>query len=470
MSVSVTRSPVESTVRPKTPRTGPWLLTGDLIVIAFAVGAAQVLRFGPHGVGVSLGVVDTSYTALSMTLGVSWILALQLFRAYESWPKHLTGPRYRQPLRATFALFGALAIYSLLFQLDISRGYLAVALPVGLVGLIAVRALARRSIASAHAKGLLTRRALVVGTPASAAHLAAALEKARPPIGIEIVGAAPVDARAAETLPRTVASAGIEIVIVADAREDMDIRELLWLLEDTGAVVWLSVDVPELASPRAQFHPIAQLPVVEVEPADRSTSRLRMKRLFDIVFSTLALVFAAPVIAICAVVTLLDSRGPAFFRQQRIGRGGEPFEIVKVRTMRPDAEQELDELRHLNEGAGPLFKIRADPRVTRFGRILRATSLDELPQLWNVLKGDMSVVGPRPPLPNEVDQYDAASHRRLSVKPGLTGLWQVSGRSDLSWEQGLRLDLFYVENWTLLGDLRIILQTVGVVLRPQGAY
>jgi lipopolysaccharide/colanic/teichoic acid biosynthesis glycosyltransferase len=153
-----------------------------------------------------------------------------------------------------------------------------------------------------------------------------------------------------------------------------------------------------------------------------------------------------------------------------VGRDGKLFGILKLRTMRVNAEEEVADLLHRNEGAGPLFKIKDDPRVTRVGGFLRRTSIDELPQLWNVLKGEMSLVGPRPPLPSEVAEYDRDSHRRLIVKPGMTGLWQVNGRSDLTWEQGVRLDLFYVENWSVGGDLRILFQTVGVVLRPNGAY
>ena len=207
-----------------------------------------------------------------------------------------------------------------------------------------------------------------------------------------------------------------------------------------------------------------------MEPADRSISRRRAKRAFDIVLSAIALVILLPVILFVALLIKLDSPGPVFFRQSRIGRDGETFGIVKLRTMRVNAEAELAGLLDRNEGAGPLFKMKDDPRVTRVGGFLRRTSIDELPQLWNVLKGDMSLVGPRPPLPSEVAEYDDPSHRRLIVKPGMTGLWQVSGRSDLTWEQGVRLDLFYVENWSVPGDIRILIQTVGVVLRPNGAY
>jgi lipopolysaccharide/colanic/teichoic acid biosynthesis glycosyltransferase len=164
------------------------------------------------------------------------------------------------------------------------------------------------------------------------------------------------------------------------------------------------------------------------------------------------------------------SRGPVIFRQTRVGRDGEEFVVHKFRTMHVDAEARLTELKRHNDASGPLFKMRSDPRVTPVGRWLRRFSLDELPQLWNVLKGEMSVVGPRPPLPREVEHYEDEARRRLLVKPGVTGLWQVSGRSDLSWDDSVRLDLYYVENWSPLLDLVILVRTLVAVVRGTGAY
>jgi exopolysaccharide biosynthesis polyprenyl glycosylphosphotransferase len=195
-----------------------------------------------------------------------------------------------------------------------------------------------------------------------------------------------------------------------------------------------------------------------------------IKRGFDILVSATALVLLAPVFLIIAVLVRRDSPGPVFFRQQRIGRNGEPFSMIKFRSMVDDAEARLAELADQDDGNGVLFKLRADPRVTKIGRVLRTYSLDELPQLWNVLSGQMSLVGPRPSLPVEVEQYEQHVLRRLYLKPGLTGIWQVNGRSNLSWEESVRLDLYYVENWSLTGDLLILWRTVKVVLRPVGAY
>jgi exopolysaccharide biosynthesis polyprenyl glycosylphosphotransferase len=194
------------------------------------------------------------------------------------------------------------------------------------------------------------------------------------------------------------------------------------------------------------------------------------KRAFDIVVAAALLLVLLPLFALIALLIKLDSHGPVLFRQVRTGKDGKPFVFLKFRGMVADAEQRRAELEALNEADGPIFKIRRDPRVTRVGRVLRRTSLDELPQLWNVLRGDMSLVGPRPPLPDEVARYAPWQRGRLAVRPGLTGLWQVSGRSLLGFEQMVMLDLEYIACWSLALDLRIVLRTIGAVLSMRGAY
>jgi exopolysaccharide biosynthesis polyprenyl glycosylphosphotransferase len=197
---------------------------------------------------------------------------------------------------------------------------------------------------------------------------------------------------------------------------------------------------------------------------------LAVKRALDEVISALALVILSPLLLLIAILIKLDSPGPAVFAQQRIGRGGKPFTVYKFRTMRRGAEEEQEALKALNEAKGPMFKMKADPRCTPLGRLLRRISLDELPQLYNVLRGEMSIVGPRPPLPGEVQQYQEWHKKRLETLPGLTGLWQVSGRSDLTFDDMVLLDIYYIENWSLLLDLRIALKTVPSALFGRGAY
>jgi exopolysaccharide biosynthesis polyprenyl glycosylphosphotransferase len=226
----------------------------------------------------------------------------------------------------------------------------------------------------------------------------------------------------------------------------------------------------DISGPRIHIRPVAGLPLLNVEEPEFSGVRRIVKGGLDRFLAFFAIVLLLPVLAGIALAVAVTSRGPILFRQVRIGRHGEPFVIHKFRSMYSDAEERLAELEHLNETDGTLFKVRDDPRVTPVGRYLRRFSLDELPQFFDVLLGRMSLVGPRPPLPTEVDRYASLVRRRLVVKPGITGLWQVSGRSDLSWDESVRLDLLYVETWSLALDITIMLKTVLAVLRRRGAY
>jgi exopolysaccharide biosynthesis polyprenyl glycosylphosphotransferase len=247
-------------------------------------------------------------------------------------------------------------------------------------------------------------------------------------------------------------------------------RALAWELEAVDVDMVVAVGVADVAGPRLHMQPVAGLPLLHVEkPQYRGANQLG-KNLVDFLGAALGVALLSPVMLIAALAVKLDSRGPVFYRAERIGLNGEPFPMLKFRSMVVDAHQRRNVLGAVNEGAGPLFKIRNDPRVTRVGRIMRRMSIDELPQLFNVLVGQMSIVGPRPPLRSEVMTYTGDVERRLLVKPGVTGLWQVSGRSNLSWEESVRLDLYYVENWSMIQDLIIIWRTVGAVLKGRGAY
>ena len=248
------------------------------------------------------------------------------------------------------------------------------------------------------------------------------------------------------------------------------IRRLSWQLEGSAAELVLSSRLAEVAGPRISLHQIDGLPLIKVQIPSFEGGKHAVKRAFDIVVSSMALLvigLAAPFIALAIYI---DSPGPIFFRQLRVGRDGQTFRMVKFRSMKTSAEQDLAALVAESDGNGVLFKMKNDPRITRVGRILRKFSIDELPQFFNVLIGDMSIVGPRPPLPSEVMTYDGEVFRRLYINPGITGLWQVSGRSDLSWDESVRLDLRYVENWSLMNDLMIMWRTVKVMLQPSGAY
>ena len=249
------------------------------------------------------------------------------------------------------------------------------------------------------------------------------------------------------------------------------LRQLSWALEGSRAGLIVAPALMDVAGPRIAIRPMCGLPLLHVEQPELTGGRRVVKSALDRVAAALGLLVLLPLLAAVAVAVKLDSRGPILFKQKRVGRFGEEFTILKFRTMCQDAESMLPDVIHLNRNAdGLLFKAPDDPRLTRVGRILRKYSIDELPQLVNVLTGSMSLVGPRPPLPSEVARYHDHHHRRLLVKPGLTGLWQISGRADLSWEEAVRLDLRYVENWSLATDLLIIWKTAAVVLRGHGAY
>jgi len=248
------------------------------------------------------------------------------------------------------------------------------------------------------------------------------------------------------------------------------LRRLGWDLEKTQAELLLAPAVTEVVGPRVRIRPVCGLPLMHMERPELRGIRRLAKAVTDWLGAALIVFFAAPVLLTAAVAVKLTSRGPVFFKQERMGRDGQIFKMLKFRSMVAGADRMVDELADESDGNGVLFKKKDDPRVTSVGRIMRRYSLDELPQLFNVLRGEMSLVGPRPPLESEVEQYGFDMRRRFLVKPGLTGLWQVSGRSDLSWDDSVRIDIRYVENWSFTFDLMILWKTVGAVLRGSGAY
>jgi exopolysaccharide biosynthesis polyprenyl glycosylphosphotransferase len=393
---------------------------------------------------------------------------------------------YARVTTATSVATGLIAVLLLLWHVDVGRGAFLMSMPLGLAALLIERNRWRHWLGSRPELGRGLSRALIVGAREDVAYVATQLTK-RSAAAYCIVGAAVDDDVASgvasesgvvpvigrlESLAELVRRHDVETVIVASTPPggSAALRRLSWSLEGAATELVLASQLTDVAGPRIHFRPLEGLPLIHVEIPRFEGPRHAMKRAFDIVASGLALVLLSPVLAVLAVLVRADSPGGAIFSQERVGRNGERFAIFKFRSMTSDAEERLRELETLNEASGPLFKLHDDPRVTRVGKVLRRYSLDELPQFWNVFKGDMSIVGPRPPLPKEVESYEGGTERRLYIKPGLTGMWQVSGRSDLEWEEGVRLDLYYVENWSLIGDLQIIWRTVKLMLHPVGAY
>ncbi len=289
-------------------------------------------------------------------------------------------------------------------------------------------------------------------------------DKARDHGGIAVLGS--VD----DTLDVMRRTGAVGAILSVASLDPSVVNRLTRTLTDAGCHVTLSSSLHDIDISRTRSQNIDGRLMIYVEPTNRSRLHLLLKRSFDVVVALPVLLLTLPIVLIAAIAIKLDSHGPVMFKQVRVGKDGALFEIFKLRTMAQDAEERRSELEGLNECSGPLFKMRSDPHVTRVGRFLRKTSIDELPQLWNVMRGEMSVVGPRPALPSEVEQWTPDLHERLRVLPGITGMWQVSGRSEADFELYRRLDLYYVDNWSLTHDLKIVLKTFLVVLARHGAH
>jgi len=362
-----------------------------------------------------------------------------------------------------------------------SRGGLVLLGVTAIVVVTAEREIARRVFLRLRAAGQMVRFVVIAGANPEGRDIAAMLQ-AEPWLGYQVVGFVDDQATSGEPVPGVRLLGGVaelpgilhefpnaSVIVAASAVDSAVTNRLARDLLDQGVHVELSSTLRDISSQRLTVRPLGRFPIVYVEPVTRGGWRAWAKRSFDVIGAVAGLVLTSPILLVAAIAVKLDSRGPVLFRQVRVGRDSEPFSVLKIRTMVPDAEDRLAELRELNEADGPLFKMADDPRITRVGKLLRVTSIDELPQLWNVLTGEMSLVGPRPALPHETEEWDALLAQRLRVKPGITGMWQVSGRSDSSFEDYTRLDLYYVDNWSLATDLAILAKTIPVVALRKGA-
>lgn len=469
-------------------RTSRRLRVVDAFVIVWAVAGAYIVRFGVEPKFVVDG-QEVIYVWLSVALVVTWWLMLGAWNTRQSRILGAGADEYRRVAAASLWLFGLVAIFSYVLRIDTARGYVGIALPAGLFGLILARWLLRQHLSVDRQGGDSMSRLILLGGPSAVAHLARTLVQAKdsgylpiaaytpsaseklttePVSGLPILGHDPGIHAILEAIDRCKAdavavSAGVQL-------HPQTLRHLGWELAARNVGLIMAPALTDIAGPRIHTQQVAGLPLIHVTTPTLEGGQRVAKRLFDVVVSGTLIVLTAPLMAILAIMVKIDSRGPVLFRQERVGIEGAPFYMLKFRSMVIDAEERLADLEHRNEGNGVLFKIRNDPRITRVGGFLRRYSLDELPQLFNIFAGSMSLVGPRPPLPREVEAYEHDVRRRLLVKPGLTGLWQVSGRSNLSWQDSVRLDLYYVENWSLAGDLVIILRTVRAVFHSTGAY
>ena len=471
------------------------LFVSDALVIGFAVMVADLARY--HKANEADRAMDfpwtdspvLGYTVVSVTLLVAWMAFLGLSGTRSRRVVGQGVEEYTKVTLATLQLFGLSAIAAQLLPFEPTNIYLAIALPLGLVGLLASRMVWRRVIDHRRRRGNGVVTAVVVGNNQAATELATTFAD-EPEAGYHVVGlctplgampgsdSVPVGGRdipivgTDSAIMDAVRRTGVSTVVLAadDDISPMEVRRLIWELDSLGVELMVAPGLIDVADHRLRTRLIGGMAVLEVDTPQYHGANSAAKRVFDVLFTMVALVVALPVMIVAAIAITVSSQGPVFYRSERIGLNGERFNMWKFRTMYQGADALVADMISANGGNPLFFKAKDDPRITGVGRLLRKFSIDELPQLFNVLIDDMSIVGPRPQVQREVDSYDDLLRNRLVVKPGLTGLWQISGRSDLRVEDAVRLDLDYVENWSLLRDLMIIAKTVKTVLTADGAY
>ncbi|MBO2460077.1 sugar transferase [Actinomadura violacea] len=453
----------------------------------FSMLAAGVIAFVLRFPGVPSD-PTAPYVALTVALPVLWVPMLALCRAYQPRYIGVGYEEFKGVLRAGFIFTATLAILAYATKTEVARGYVVMAMPLGTFLNLVARYRLRKWLHRKRWNGECMRRVVAVGHRTSVGDLIRLLRQKRyhgmdivavclPPAlasgedavheveGVPVLGDFAQTAAVAERI-----GADSVAVLACPEMDGVALRRLAWQIERDDVELVVAPALMDVTGPRISIRPVSGLPLLHVEHPELDGGRRVLKGLVDRTLSLTGLLLLSPLLLVVAFLIKVTSAGPVMFRQVRVGRGGREFTVLKFRTMVQDAEARKNALMEHNENDGVLFKIREDPRITKVGRWLRRYSLDELPQLFNVVRGDMSLVGPRPPLPEEVAQYGGDVYRRLVVKPGLTGLWQVSGRSDLTWDESVRLDLRYVDNWSLALDLQIMWKTWSAVFRGSGAY
>ena len=452
------------------------LFLTDAAMIVAAIGAGLLIssRASEWAIDPTLAIYGTP-----VAIGLLWLALLVIRGSYDRRIIGLGTEEVRRAVSATLILFAVVAGLSYLIRADISRAYAFVALPLGLLLIGFSRFGWRQWLYRERKKGKSLSKIIVIGSPQTSQSLAERLNK-ESYAGYQVVCqvSLPVSDETNTEFEAWLNRLDEEIeifnasAIAIDPGDDAPyevIRQLSWRLEGRNLDLLISPGALDVAGPRLSVRPAAGLPLLHLDEAVLSRSQRASKRALDIIGSILAIVLFSPVMVTSALAVRFTSRGPVLYKQVRVGRAGQTFTMFKFRTMQVDSESQINELRKLHEINDPMFKLANDPRVTKVGSFLRKWSLDETPQLFNVLGGSMSLVGPRPHPLDDVDRYEAEAFRRLALKPGMTGLWQVQGRSDLSWEQALQLDLHYVEKWSLESDIFLLARTIRAVLNRSGA-
>lgn len=460
----------------------------DASVVVWAVAGAYGVRFGFSDLS-NDNSQDFDYLVLSAALTVAWWLMLGFWGSREPTVLGSGSEEYKRILAASAWLFGFVAIVSYALRIDTARGFVGLAFPAGALGLLAARWIIRQHLALERSRGHSASRVLIIGGPHSAAHLVRSLRSAPTagyvPTAVHLPGASLPNSILHDLgIPVTGVESDVRAILQVIEEADVDavaisagvgltpedLRKLGWELAALEIGMILAPALTDVAGPRIHTQPVAGLPLIHVSTPKLTGGKKVAKRTFDVACAGFLVMVLSPVFIIVALGVKLTSLGPILYQQERIGLRGTTFKMLKFRSMKVDADSELAALlKTQGSEKRPLFKVENDPRITPIGRFLRKFSLDELPQLLNVLGGSMSLVGPRPQRAGEVALYDDAAHRRLYVSPGMSGLWQVSGRSNLTWEESIRLDLYYVENWSLMGDIVILFKTFKAVFASTGA-
>jgi len=460
------------------------LLGGDVAAMVVAGALAPAVAFGPIWTESDAGRTRFSYVAVIAAMVLMWLAVIALKGGYALTDVGAGPEEFHRVADAAVTLLAAVASAAFVLRHEWARGIVAVVIPLAAVLTLALRYAARRWLHAQRARGKFVDRAVVVGSEEAARAVVQCLTRAHHARFLAAAVCVPGGCGPVELDGHLVPTTGMPDDVVSFARSvnahavvvatgspfvNGALQHLAWRLEGSGIALLAAPEIAGMPEPRVAIHPVADLPLLRFREPELSGPSQWAKAAIDRAGAALALAILLPLFAAVALAIRLTSGAPVLFRQVRVGRDGREFVMWKLRTMVVDAEDRLPELADRNEHDGILFKIRDDPRVTAIGRALRRWSLDELPQLWNVLRGDMSLVGPRPPLPSEVARYDTQTRRRLRVKPGMTGLWQVSGRAHLSWEESVRLDLRYIQNWSPTLDTMILARTVVAVIRGRGA-
>ncbi|KQS60649.1 UDP-phosphate galactose phosphotransferase [Geodermatophilus sp. Leaf369] len=460
------------------------IATGDVLAATAATAVSYLFHFGPAAPVTAVSQPAARWFALLMP--VVWLLVMGASRSYEERFLWIGPEEYRRVFRAALMLLAGAALVSWALKLDLARGFVMTAIPLAAVLTLAQRWVHRKILHRRRTAGEHVQTTIIVGHRSAVAALHEQIDR-EAHHGYRVIGCL-VPPAVGGTVPPSFDGLPVlgDLSMVAEVVSDYQVdtvavlpcpeldgpalRSLGWELESTKAELLLAPAVTEVVGTRVAIRPVSGLPLLHVERPEFGGPRRLAKTAFDKVSASLLLLVLLPVFVAIMIAIKVTSPGPVFYRHERVGLDGQPFHVLKFRSMVPGADRQVDTLFLQNEGNDVQFKMKSDPRVTGVGAFLRRYSLDELPQLLNVLGGSMSLVGPRPHVTREVEQYGHDMRRRLLVKPGITGLWQVSGRSDLSWDESVRIDVRYVENWSLSFDFMILAKTVGAVVRSSGAY